>query len=277
MAGTTLYVLNLDITEEERAVAKSVQDAIDLIPAEVALTDRSVIEAARAAWDAMAPANQPLVNNYQKLEEAEIELLRLRIADLGEITIEDEAELVAIRQTYSTLTLEQRMSIDFLTVSKAESVMSILRGERMVNQIAAIGEVTLEKADTIREARAAFMALSRYERTLVTNIEVLNAAEATLTGLLLRQSEADAVAKLIDEIGFVFFSNEKIKIAREAYDKLDAETKKLVDNYKTLTSAETLLIVEYVAVGVIVAAGAVITVCVLRKNASKKKAKSTEE
>ena len=271
-ASPNLYVLNLDITEEERAIAKNVQDLIDIISDTVTMEDRPAIEAARAAWDAMAPANQPLVNNYRKLEDAEIELLRLRIAALGEITIEDEAELVAIRKAYSALSLEQRMTIDFLSVSKAESVMSILRGERMVNQIAAIGEVTLEKADTIRAARAAFMALSRYERTLVTNIEVLNTAEAILTGLILRQGEADAVEKLIDEIGFVFFSNEKIKIAREAYDKLDAETKAWVENYKTLTKAETLLIVEYVVVGIILVGGAAITVLALRKKASKKKA-----
>jgi len=270
--ATNLYVLNLDITDEERAEAKNVQDLIDLISDEVTMADRPAIEAARAAWNAMAPANQPLVNNFTKLEDAEFALMALRIAALGEITLEDEAELVAIRKEYANLPIAKRMQLDFYTVSQAESAMSILRGERTTNLIAAIGTVTLEKEQQIRDARASFMALSIYERRLVTNIEVLNAAEATLTGLLLRQSEADAVAKLIDEIGFVFFSNEKIKIAREAYDKLDAETKAWVENYKTLTKAETLLIVEYVAVGIILVGGAAITVLALRKKTSKKKA-----
>ena len=281
IAGTALYVLNLDITEEERAIAKSVQDAIDLIPdlETMTLADRETVEAARAAWDAMAPANQPLVKNYEKLEEAEIQLLRLRIAGLGEITIEDEAELVAIRTTYSTLTLEQRMSIDFLTVSKAESIMSILRGERMVNIIAAIGEVTLEKESVIRDARAAFMALSLYERRLVTNIDVLNAAEAVLTGLLLQKNEAANVDKLIGKIGFVFFGDgAKISAARKAYNKLDDATKALVEKHGTLVAAEIILVAEYVIFVAAVACGALYAIPATRAKIFKKKEKaSTEE
>ena len=66
--------------------------------------------------------------------------------------------------------------------------------------IAAIGEVTLEKAEIVRAARAAFMALSLYERRLVTNVDILNAAEATLNKLLLRQNEAANVDKLIEAL-----------------------------------------------------------------------------
>ena len=278
IAGTSLYVLNLDITEEERAEAKNVQDLIDLISDTVTLADRPAIEAARAAWDAMAPANQPLVKNYEKLEEAEIELLRLRIADLGEITIEDEPELVSIRKTYSTLTLEQRMSLDFLTVSKAESIMSILRGERMVKMIDAIGEVTLEKEAVVRDARASFMALTLYERRLVTNIDVLNAAEAVLTTLLLQKSEAGAVDALIEKIGFVFFGDgAKISAARKAYNKLSNEAKDLVENHTTLVLAEIILVVEYVVAAAAVTGGVLYAIPATRAKIFKKKAKVTEE
>ena len=277
-SGTNLYVLNLDITDEERAEAKNVQDLIDLISDEVTMEDRPAIEAARAAWDAMAPANQPLVNNYKKLENAEIELLRLRIAALGEITIEDEAELVAIRKAYSTLTMEQRMTIDFLTVSRAESIMSILRGERMVNIIAAIGEVTLEKESVVRDARTAFMALSLYERRLVTNIDVLNEAEAVLTRLLLQKSEAGAVDALIEKIGFVFFGDgAKISAARKAYNKLDDGAKALVEKHGTLVASEIILVTEYLVVLAAVACGVLYAIPATRTKLFRKKEKISEE
>ena len=275
-SSPNVYVLNLDITEEEKAEAKVVQDMIDLISDEVTMADRAAVEAARAAWDVMAPANQPLVNNYEKLEEAEIQLLRLRIENLGEITIEDEEELVAIRKMYSTLSMEQRMTIDFLTVSKAESIMSILRGERMVNMINAIGEVTLEKEDQITAARQAFMLLSRYEKTLVTNIDVLNRAEAELMALQDLQYEADAVEKKINNIGFVFFNYGEVSAARKAYDKLEDEAKALVENYGKLVAAEVVIVIETVLAAAVVVCGVLYIIPATRTKIFKKKEKINE-
>jgi hypothetical protein len=200
----------------------------------------------------------------------------LRIAALGEITIEDEAELVAIRKMYSTLSMEQRMTIDFLTVSNAESVMSILRGERMVKQIDAIGKVTLDKEDQITAARQAFMLLSRYEQSLVTNIDVLNRAEAELMGLQDLKYEADEVAKKIDKIGFVFFNYGKVIEAREAYDKLEEESKVQVENYTKLVTAEIVLILESVIAVAAVAGGVLYIIPATRAKLFKKKEKIQE-
>ena len=270
-----IYVLNTDITDEERASAKAVQDAIDLIPEAVTLADRGTIEAARAAWDAMPKANQPLVNNKEKLEDAEIALLVLRIDALSEnITIEDEPELMAIRSEYMALDLEQRMKIDFYKVSQAESKMSILRGERTTNMIDSIGEVTLAKEQLIRDARASFMALNRYERSLVKNVDVLNAAEAVLTGLLLQKSEAGAVDKFIEEIGFVFFGDEaNISKARKAYNKLDDATKDMVEKYGMLVISEIVIVVEYLFAAAAVTGGVLYAIPTTRAKIFKKKTK----
>ncbi len=259
------YVLNVEVTEEELAEAKTVQDAIDLIPEEITLADRDTIFAARAAWDAMDPANQPFVNNFEKLEEAEVALLQHRIDGLGEITIEDEAELKSIRETYIALELKHRMRIDFRKVSDAESIMSVLRAERTSNMINALGEITIEDEAAVRAARASFMDLTRYERTLVKNIEDLNTAEARLTLLLLSRNEAAAVDKKIDEIGFVFFGNSKIKAAKEAYEALSDTAKDFVQKYSDLKTAQIILIAEYVIAGLLVAGGAYITIVSTRK------------
>ena len=274
-----IYVLNVDITDEERASAKVVDDAIDLIPDVVTLADRATIEAARAAWDAMPKANQPLVKNLERLEQAEIALLTLRIDALSEnITIEDEPELLAIRAEYMALDLEQRLFIDFRKVSDAESKMSILRGERTTNLINSIGEVTLDKEQLIRDARASFMALTRYERTLVKNIDTLNAAEAVLTGLLLRKSEASAVDKLIEKIGFVFYGDgAKISAARKAYNKLDDATQEWVEKYGILVASEIILVVEYLIAAAVVTGGVLYAIPATRAKIFKKKEKATEE
>ena len=273
---TNMYVLNLDVTEEELLEAQAVQDAIDLISETVTLEDREAIEAARIAWDTMDPANQPYVNNYQKLVNAEVELLKYRVDALGEnITLDQEQELKDIGNDYRALTLSQRMQINYLKVSKAESQMSLLVADRLVKRIAALGEITLEKVDEVRDARAEFMALSRYERTLITNIEILNAAESTIMRLTLQRNEADAVIKKINDIGFVFFNFSAVSEARRAYDKLDDATKALVDNYGTLVAAEVLIVAECVITVAIIGGGAV--VCVVpkfRKKIFNKKAKA---
>ena len=152
--------------------------------------------------------------------------------------------------------------------------MSIFRGERTTNMIASIGTVNLDKEQLIRDARASYMALSRYERTLVANIEQLNLAEAQLTGLILQRNEAAAVDKKIEDIGFVFFDNTKIKVAREAYDKLSDGAKEMVTKYDALKKAETLLIVEYVIAVLLIVGIAAVVVVVLIKKSSKKKAKA---
>ena len=275
---TNLYVLNLDVTEEELAEAQAVQDAIDLISETVTLADREAIDAARIAWDTMDPANQPYVNNYQKLVDAEVELLKYRVDALGEtITLDQEQELKDIGNDYRALTLKQRMQINYLKVSKAESQMSILVAGRLVEQIDAIGVVTLEKEAQVRAARTAFMSLSRYERTLITNIDILNQAESTLTLLLLQRSEADAVMKKIKDIGFVFFGDgAKISAARKAYDKLSEDAKALVENYGTLVAAEIILVAEYVIIVAAAACGVLYAIPATRAKIFKKKEEATE-
>jgi len=278
IGDTNLYVVNVDVTEEELAEAKAVQDAIALISDTVTLADREAIFAAREAWNAMDPANQPYVNNYNKLADAEVALLRLRIADLGEVTIEDEAELESIYTTYISLKMEQRIPMDFKTISNAMSQMSIFRAQRTSDIIAALGEITLEKEQHVRDARASFMDLNIYEKRLVKNIDVLNTAEEVLTGLLLDKSKLSDVMQRIEEIGFVFFGPLKVLDARAAYDNLDDASKERVENYNTLVTAEITLIVEYVLAVVIVAFGVTLRIPSVRSKLFKKKpAKSTKE
>ena len=276
-SGTKLYVYNMEVTEEELAAAKAVEDAIDLIPEEFALTDRAVIEAARKLYDELAPANQPYVSNAQKLIDAELALFRLRVDALGDITLDDEQEVRGLIEEYRQLELDVRMTIDYQKISEAHGKLSILVAQRMVERIDAIGTVTIDKLEYIRACRTEYLALSRYERKLVTNEAVLNDAEAALNVLLLQQSEAAAVDKLIEKIGFVFFGDgAKITAARKAYDKLGDEAKALVEKHGALVAAEIILVVEYVIAAAIVTGGVLYVIPGTRAKIFKKKEEATE-
>ena len=115
--------------------------------------------------------------------------------------------------------------------------------DAVVEQIEAIGTVTLDSQAAIEAARAAYDALTESRKALVANYETLTAAEASLKALqdaaAADQAAADAVVEKIDAIGTVTLdSKAAIEAARAAYDALTESQKALVANYETLTAAE---------------------------------------
>ena len=124
---------------------------------------------------------------------------------------------------------------------------ALLPGEAVAAQIAAIGAVSLDSKATIEAARAAYDALSTYQKTLVTNYETLTAAEASLKVLQTAADQAaadkaaaDAVIAKIAAIGTVTKDSKAvIETARAAYAVLSTEQKQMVTNYQVLTDAET--------------------------------------
>ena len=102
-----------------------------------------------------------------------------------------------------------------------------------------IGEVTFDDAckAKIDAARKAYDKLTFAEKKQVDNYQKLQDAEAKYNELKKAddQAKADEVIKLIEEMGS---DKDKIKAARDAYNKLTEAQKKLVSNYGKLTSAE---------------------------------------
>jgi len=109
-------------------------------------------------------------------------------------------------------------------------------------QIAAIGEVTLDSKTAIEAARAAYEALDDEQKAKVTQLAVLEAAEAAYAALVQAQADKAAAANaesLIAAIGKVTAeSGEKIEAARTAYDALTENQKVLVTNLAVLDAAE---------------------------------------
>ena len=111
----------------------------------------------------------------------------------------------------------------------------------MKAKIDAIGPVALDSGAAIAAARDAYDELTDAQKKLVTNYNVLTAAEEQFAQLQF-QAAADAVEAKIAAIGTVTLdSGTAIAAARDAYDALPEDGKALVENYDVLLAAEQQL------------------------------------
>lgn len=142
------------------------------------------------------------------------------------------------------------MALSLFSCSKSEEA-------KLVDElIADIGTVSVESADAVASAENAYNALSDEQKQEVENYSALVEARQTLDKLIAekkaaeeaaakaekqkqQQKEADAVCELIKAIGTVSIESSKtIEDARAAYNTLDAEAKKLVENENVLKDAK---------------------------------------
>ncbi len=119
-----------------------------------------------------------------------------------------------------------------------------IAGQKAAAQIAAIGEVTLEKAEAIAAARKAVDALTAAQLAYVTNQSVLTAAEATLAALQADAAAVGKVEKAIRAIRKVTDTKQAADIAaaRTAYNALTDTQKAQVQGLWWLEEAEAALI-----------------------------------
>ena len=178
----------------------------------VTLESEDVIKEARTAYDALTDAQKELVSNKDVLEKAEKDLADLKAADqvsknitnIGTVTLESEDVIKEARTAYDALTDAQKKLVSNKDVlEKAESTLKELQdakaadvkaAEEVTNKISAIGDVTLESEDAIKEARTAYDALTDTQKELVSNKDVLEKAETTLKELKDAKDADDAKA-----------------------------------------------------------------------------------
>ena len=178
----------------------------------VTLESEDAIKEARTAYDALTDAQKELVSNKDVLEKAEKDLVDLKAADqvsknitnIGTVTLESEDVIKEARTAYDALTDAQKKLVSNKDVlEKAESTLKELQdakaadvkaAEKVTNKIDAIGDVTLESEDAIKEARTAYDALTDAQKELVSNKDVLEKAETTLKELKDAKDADDAKA-----------------------------------------------------------------------------------
>ena len=233
-------------TAEEKLSKLQVENAESKISAigDVTLDSKDVIKDARDTYDALTDGQKKQVTNYDVLEAAEaklsdlqVENVKTKIDGIGEVTLSSSSTIKAARSAYNALTADQKKQVtNYDVLQKAESELSDLqKADAVVTKIKNIGTVTLKSESKIKQARTAYNKLTDKQKTLVTNYDVLEKAEKDLADL----KAADQVSKNITNIGTVTLeSEEKIKTARDSYDALTDDQKKLVSNYDVLEKAE---------------------------------------
>ena len=173
------------------------------------------------------------------------------IENIGQVsyTSDSKSRIDTAREAYNSLdSEEQALVTKYATLTAAEATYAKLKADNEAADavdvlIGNIGKVEYNDASKgrIDAAREAYDSLTADQKALVTNYNVLTAAEATYAKLKADNEAADAVDVLIDAIGTVEYTESlkgRIDAAREAYDALTEEQQALVDNYAKLTAAE---------------------------------------
>lgn len=261
----------LEVAKENAAVIKAVEDKINAI-GEVTYTSTSKIkiDLARAAYDALDDELKASVSNYAVLTAAEARYAELKgdqedaaavapviakINAIGKVTINSKSLIEAAEAAYAELTESQKALVtnyDVLVAARAayDELVQAQQGDQeaaqaVIEKINAIGTVTLESEAAINEARTAYDKLTASQKALVTNYAVLTNAESTYAALIKQQADeaaAKTVEDLIAAIGEVTVEKEEqIIAARDAYNALTSDQKRLVSNLSVLTDAEAQL------------------------------------
>ncbi len=196
----------------DRAAAKAVDDKIEAI-GNVTLEKREAIQNARTAYDELSDDQKAYVTKLQDLKDAEKELKELEFVEEKEIAKKEleaykdfsdyrqaqQDELRAIIDKTKTVidaAKDQNELKKALEDAKAdmdavktdaqltEEETAAADAQSVMDQINAIGNVTLNSKTQIEAARTAYDALSELAKTKVTNLDVLEAAEKTYKELV---------------------------------------------------------------------------------------------
>lgn len=183
-----------------------------------------------------------------------------KIGPIDEITLESAEQIQKARAGYDALNkyaqyiVKCAESVNYYTLLDAEAKLKELQDaaaeqERIDRAAAAavdslideIGDVTLDSKQAIETARAAYDNLTPTQKTYVTKLDTLTAAETAYKALVDRKAADDVIEK-INAIGKVTLeSKTAIEAARAAYNALTNDQKLLVENYDVLTAAEAEL------------------------------------
>lgn len=188
-----------NLSDQQRA--QEVDEIIDSIGT-VSAESGAVIQAAREAYDALNDNQKGYVTKLSALEAAEAAYAEIladqaaakavddRIAAIGEVTEESEADIEAARGAYNALTDAQKAYVTKLNaLEAAEAAYAKILADQAAAKgvddlIDAIGEVTDASAEKINAARGAYAALTDAQKAYVTKLSALEEAEAVYNAIL---------------------------------------------------------------------------------------------
>ena len=202
--------------------------AVNAIPSvdSLALTDKTTVEKARNEYDKLTEtlkAQDDVKAALTTLEAAEAKIAEFEAAAaeekdvkaaaavdelinaLGEVDLTKASQVKAARDAYNALSENAKTKVTTLaTLEAAEATIDTLKAAEVDTLINAIGEITdYSKSSQIKEARAAYDALSENAKTKVTALATLEAAEEAI----LEYAPAEATYEFAKMSGFSTWAN----------------------------------------------------------------------
>ena len=155
------------------------------------------------------------------------------IASIGTVTLASAENIAAMRQIYDTLDEAYKPLVsNYEVLVSAEQVLVVLV---KIDDLS--DEISLEDKASVKEARAAYDALTDEQKILITNLSELVNAEEQIKRL--DQEKANEIIFRIDALGEITVEDKsETEAIRAAYEVLDEDQKALVTNYDALVSAE---------------------------------------
>ena len=237
---------------------------VKLKPGSIKVADSTTIKKARALYDGMTEAEKEDAGcqyYYKILVQVEAELEKLMenteaadiviamIAELVDITLEQQDAVTEARETYEALSDEEKELVtNYADLLAAEEQIELLLADKTAADevaalVKAIGEVTLDSEQTIADARDAYNALTEQQRGMLDAYyeSQLEAAEETLTKLREREARIQNVNELIalipEELSLEDDSFQVVSDAKAAYvaltdderAEIPAESRSMVD------------------------------------------------
>lgn len=173
-----------------------------------------------------------------------VDYVNAKIDSLDENASLDKAAVIkAAKDAYELLSDEDKAAItNYDKLARLVEELGVLEAAELVKNIDALVEVSLDNEAAVISARTAYEALPESCKSLVTNLDKLEVAEAKIAELKADKAAADAVIEKIAAIGEVSLESEvAITEAEEAYALLSDAQKLLVDNYEVLKEARKAL------------------------------------
>ncbi len=195
---------------------------------------------------------------YGDRDEAAAEKVEKLIDAIGTASLNSKSKIDAARKAYDVLTYTQKQLVgNYSKLTTAESKYAELKtaddekkAEAVENLIDAIKEGSTTFEDDVKAAQRAYNNLTADQKKLVENYDKLANALKKLAEEEDKEA-AETVEKLIDAIGTVTEDSEDaIKAARDAYNKLTDAQKALVGNLAVLEAAEEKLAALKALVGI---------------------------
>ena len=259
----------LQADKEDKEKAEKVTDEISELTklAELTLEHKERVEDARKSYEDLTQVQQALVTNYEELEKIEKKLTDLlateadkiaaervtkevnNLPEVKDVTISNRKAIEDVVKSFQNLTTVQQNLVtnrDKL-LSLEEKLQELIKNEddqtvaqKVIDVIAALPEVTyltLDHKSAVEKARLAFNSLTSAQQKFVTNQDKLVSLETKLV--------AEDVVSQIDSLPSVSQVTTKnkndIEKARQAYENLTSNQRKMVLNYNDLVTLEIRL------------------------------------